>query len=98
MVVGEDVLFILECLNKGAFSYIKEYLYNYIYHSESLMNKNGRRRITSVTWMPEKILSYIAETYNKPDKSSVFSKVRAKVLSLQIQFMWNMLATGLYRI
>lgn len=43
MVVGEDVLFILECLNKGTFSYIKEYLYNYIYHSESLMNKKWKK-------------------------------------------------------
>lgn len=97
MVVGEDVLFILKCLNKGSFSYIKEYLYNYIYHSESLMNKKWKKEdyISDLdAW--EKILSYIAETYNKPDKSSVFSKVRAKVLSLQIQFMWNMLATGLY--
>ncbi|MCF1264527.1 glycosyltransferase [Morganella morganii] len=97
MVVGEDVLFILECLNKGAFSYIKEYLYNYIYHSESLMNKKWKKAdyISDLdAW--KKILSYIAETYNKPDQLSVFSKVRAKVLSLQIQFMWNMLATGLY--
>ncbi|MBW5406952.1 glycosyltransferase family 2 protein [Morganella morganii] len=97
MVVGEDVLFILECLNKGSFSYIKEYLYNYIYHNESLMNKKWKKEdyISDLdAW--KKILSYIGDTYEKPDKSFVFNKIRAKILSLRIQFMWNMLATGLY--
>lgn len=97
MVVGEDVLFILECLNKGSFSYIRDYLYNYIYHNESLMNKKWKKEdyISDLdAW--KKILSYIGDTYNKPDKTLVFNKIRAKILSLQIQFMWNMLATGLY--
>ncbi|MBD2779921.1 glycosyltransferase family 2 protein [Xenorhabdus szentirmaii] len=96
--VGEDVLFILECICHGSYSYAPEYLYNYIYRSESIMNKEWAVNdylVEIEAW--EKINTKLSELYNKKDKLEVLKKIRVKVLSLQIQFMWKLLSSGMYK-
>lgn len=96
--VGEDVLFILECICHGSYSYVPMHLYNYIYRNESIMNKKW---VTNdylkeiEAW--EKINTKLDELYDKKDKHDILKKIRAKKLNLQIQFMWKLLSSGMYK-
>ncbi|WP_338885330.1 glycosyltransferase family 2 protein [Xenorhabdus sp. TH1] len=95
--IGEDVLFILECICHGSYSYVPMHLYNYIYRNESIMNKKW---VTNdylkeiEAW--EKINITLNDLYSHKDKLDVLKKTKAKMLSLQIQFMWKLLASGMY--
>ncbi|CAM3645028.1 glycosyltransferase family 2 protein [Xenorhabdus thuongxuanensis] len=96
--IGEDVLFILECICHGSYSYVPMHLYNYIYRNGSIMNKKWTTNdyLKEIeAW--EKINTKLNELYNKKDKHDILKKTRAKKSSLQIQFMWKLLSSGMYK-
>ncbi|PHM67955.1 glycosyltransferase family 2 protein [Xenorhabdus kozodoii] len=97
LTIGEDVLFILECICHGSHSYVPMHLYNYIYRIKSIMNKKWKINdyLTEIdAW--KKINITLNDLYSQKDKHDVLKKTKAKMLSLQIQFMWKLLASGMY--
>ncbi|RAW99022.1 MULTISPECIES: glycosyltransferase family 2 protein [unclassified Photorhabdus] len=94
LIVGEDISFILLCICKAKFSYIPEYLYNYIYRNDSIMNKKWdvKNYIDEIqAW--DKIYQDMNLQYHKKDREIFMKKVKSKALSLKGQLMWKMLAS-----
>ncbi|MCC8412744.1 glycosyltransferase family 2 protein [Photorhabdus laumondii] len=94
LIVGEDISFILLCICKAKFSYIPEYLYNYIYRSDSIMNKRWdvKNYIDEIqAW--DKIYQDMDTQYHNEDRETFMRKVKSKALSLKGQLMWKMQAS-----
>ncbi|OTA15395.1 capsular polysaccharide biosynthesis protein CpsI [Xenorhabdus vietnamensis] len=95
LIVGEDVLFILMCINKTNFSCVPKYLYNYIYRECSIMNKKWgvNDHINEIqAW--DAIYHKMYLDYRKTDRNLLMDKIGAKVLNLKVAFMWKLLASG----
>ncbi|MBJ2118830.1 MULTISPECIES: glycosyltransferase family 2 protein [Proteus] len=95
MVVGEDVWFILQCLYAGKYTVVNKYLYNYYNISTSIMNKKWKSNnyLDEITaW--KLILSKTQNNYFLDNKNDIVNKIKIKLLSLEIQFMWKLLISG----
>ncbi|OCA53381.1 glycosyltransferase family 2 protein [Photorhabdus namnaonensis] len=94
LIVGEDILFILLCICKAKFSYTPEYLYNYFYRNDSIMNKKwGVKNYMDEIQAWDKINQDMDIKYHKEDRVALMKKIKSKALSLKIQIMWKMLAS-----
>ncbi|MCG3461361.1 glycosyltransferase [Xenorhabdus bovienii] len=95
LIVGEDVLFILMCICKTGFSCVPEYLYNYIYRGDSIMNKKWilKDYINEIqAW--DTIYHEMNINYHKKNRKDFMGKIASKILSLKISFMWKLLISG----
>ncbi|OKP00870.1 glycosyltransferase family 2 protein [Xenorhabdus eapokensis] len=95
LIVGEDVLFILMCINKTDFYCVPKHLYNYVYRECSIMNKKWKE----YDYMNEiqawdTIYHKMYLDYRKRDRKLLMDKIGTKVLSLKVAFMWKLLASG----
>ncbi|QKD71049.1 glycosyltransferase family 2 protein [Proteus terrae] len=95
MIVGEDVWFILQCLYIGKYTIVNKYLYNYYNVSTSIMNKKW----TSSNYLDEidawkAILLKTQSYYSLKDNNDIVNKIKIKLLSLEIQFMWKLVISG----
>lgn len=99
MVVGEDVWFILQCLYVGKYTVLNKYLYNYYNISTSIMNKKWKcnNYLDEISaW--KVILSKTQNNYFLDNKDDIVNKIKIKLLSLEIQFMWKLLISGHFEI
>ncbi|MDY3694521.1 MAG: glycosyltransferase family 2 protein [Proteus mirabilis] len=94
MIVGEDVWFILQCLYIGKYTVVNKYLYNYYNIPTSIMNKKWK----SSNYLDEinawKAILSKTQSYCSLGDNNVVNKIKIKLLSLEIQFMWKLLISG----
>ncbi|MBE8597255.1 glycosyltransferase family 2 protein [Xenorhabdus sp. BG5] len=95
LIVGEDVLFILMCINKTNFYCVPKHLYNYVYRECSIMNKKwGEDDYINEIQAWDTIYHKMHLDYRKSDRKLLMDKIGTKVLSLKVAFMWKLLASG----